>query len=446
MRDRTTVRRPPAGGPARALAAAVTLLAALALALAAADATAATGHGRLANPDAPAASRPSLPERVGSSPISARKLKRKLARLARRAPGASGFYVYDIDARRKRVLFARSAGKRRLLASNEKLFTTTTALATLGADDRLVTRVKAAGKISGAGVLKGDLYLVGDGDPSLGAAAVADLAGDVRRSGIKRVRGTVYGDDSIFDRRRGVPDSNWGPSPYLAPLSGLVYGGSTYREDPAKEAARAFRDALRGAGVKVGGKVKVRALPGKLRGSKEIGSWRSDPIATLVAATNKPSNNFYAEMLLKRLDAKRGHRGTTRGGAGDVERYARGLGAKVDARDGSGLTRHNRSSPRDIVRLLTAVRDRRGVGKPLFKSLSIAAKDGTLAGRMGGTAAAGRCRGKTGTISGVSNLSGYCRSGHGLVAFSLLMNGVGDLGGAHYIQDKMAVQIARYRR
>lgn len=432
MRDRTTIR--------------LALGACLAsLALLPATAGAAPGSGPLANPDAPASSRPSLAERIGSTQISADKLRRKLARLARMAPGASGFYVFDINAKRKRVLFARSAGKRRMLASNEKLFTTTAALGTLGAETRLETRVRRDGKLSKAGTLNGDLYLIGDGDPTFGAAAVADLADDVRRAGIKRVRGTVYGDDSIFDRLRGVPDSNWGPSPYLAPLGGLVYGGSTYAEDPAKEAARAFRDALRAAGVRVGGKVKVGKLPGRARGNEPVGSWRSEPIAALAAATNKPSNNFYAEMLLKRLDATGGHQGTTRGGTADVERYVRGLGAKVDAKDGSGLTRHNRSSPRDIVRLLTAVRDRRGVGKPLFKSLSIAAKDGTLAGRMGGTVAAGRCRGKTGTISGVSNLSGYCRSGHGLVAFSLLMNGVGDLAGAHSIQDKMTVQIARYR-
>lgn len=398
-----------------------------------------------ANPDAPATSRPSLPTRVGSTEISAGELKRKLARLARKAPGASGFYVYDINANRDRVLFKRSPGKRRMLASNEKLFTTTTALARLGADGRLETQVKIDGEVSKTGALNGDLYLVGDGDPTFGAAGVADLAEDVSEAGIERVRGTIYGDDSIFDRLRGVPDSNWGSSPYFAPLSGLAYGGSTYDEDPAKEAARAFRDALRADGVKVGGKVKVKALPGRLRGSDEVGSWRSDPVSQIVAATNKPSNNFYAEMLLKRLDAGDGHQGTTRGGAGDVERYVRELGSKVDAKDGSGLTRHNRSSPRDIVRLLTAIRDRKGVGDALFKSLSIAAKDGTLASRMGGTVAAGRCRGKTGTISGVSNLSGYCRSGHGLVAFSLLMNGVGDLTGAHDIQDKMAVQIARFR-
>lgn len=431
MRDRVTVRR------------LAVLLAALAMPATPAMAT--PGGGQMPNPDAPVASRPSLSERVGSSQINARELKRKLSRLARKAPGASGFYVYDIKANRKRVLFARSAGKRRMLASNEKLLTTTTALGTLGADARLETRVKADGEISKAGTLDGDLYLIGDGDPTLGATGIADLAGDIRAAGIERVRGTVYGDDSIFDRLRGVPDSNWGPSPYFAPLSGLVYGGSTYDEDPAKEAARAFRDALRADGVKIGGKVKVGELPGRARGGDQVGSWQSEPIATIVAATNKPSNNFYAEMLLKRLAAAGGRQGTTKGGSADVERYARGLGAKVEAKDGSGLTRHNRSSPRDIVRLLTAVRDRKGIGDALFKSLSIAAKDGTLADRMGGTVAAGRCRGKTGTITGVSNLSGYCRSGHGLIAFSLLMNGVGDLTAAHDIQDKMAVQIARFR-
>jgi serine-type D-Ala-D-Ala carboxypeptidase/endopeptidase (penicillin-binding protein 4) len=396
------------------------------------------------NPDLPGHSRPSLARRAGSGPISAGKLERKLSDLARKAPGSSGFYVYDIDAKRHRVLFDRSEGSRRLLASNEKLFTTTTALGTLGADARLETRVKVDGKVS-KGKLQGDLYLIGDGDPTFGNAGIADLADDVRRAGIKRVSGTVYGDDSIFDRLRGVPDSNYGPSPYVAPLSGLVYDGSTYDEDPAKEAARAFRDELRAEGVKVGGKVKVHALPRQLRKSDAVGEWDSDTIAQIVAATNKPSNNFYAEMLLKRLDATESHQGTTRGGTGDVERFVASLGSKVDARDGSGLTRHNRSSPRDVVKLLTAVRGEDGIGDALFNSLSIAGQDGTLGERMGGTVAAGSCRGKTGTITGVSNVSGYCKSGGDLVAFSILMNGVSDLTSAHSIQDQMIVQIARYR-
>ncbi len=305
--------------------------------------------------------------------------------------------------------------------------------------------MKVDGKISKSGSLTGDLYLIGDGDPTLGSAGIADLADDVRDAGIRRVSGRVYGDDSIFDRLRGVADSNYGPSPYLAPLGGLVFDGSTYDEDPAKEAARAFRDELRGEGVKIGGKVKVKALPQQLRKEEAVGSWESETIAQLVAATNKPSNNFYAEMLLKRLDATESHEGTTEGGAADVERFVAGLGSKVDAKDGSGLTRHNRSSPRDVVKLLTSIRDEDGIGDELFNSLSIAGQDGTLGSRMGGTVAAGRCRGKTGTITGVSNVSGYCKSGNGLVAFSILMNGVGDLTAAHNIQDDMIVQIARYR-
>ena len=91
------------------------------------------------------------------------------------------------------------------------------------------------------------------------------------------------------------------------------------------------------------------------------------------------------------------------------------------------------------------MREQKGIGKPFVDSLAVAGKEGTLDDRMEGTAAAGRCRGKTGTINGVSNLSGYCRSGKHMVAFSLLMNGVGSYDAARAIQDKMVVEIARYR-
>jgi D-alanyl-D-alanine carboxypeptidase/D-alanyl-D-alanine-endopeptidase (penicillin-binding protein 4) len=64
---------------------------------------------------------------------------------------------------------------------------------------------------------------------------------------------------------------------------------------------------------------------------------------------------------------------------------------------------------------------------------------------MEGTAAAGRCRAKTGTIDGVSTLSGYCNAGRGKVAFSLLLNGVGNVDAARRVQDKIAIAIARYR-
>jgi D-alanyl-D-alanine carboxypeptidase/D-alanyl-D-alanine-endopeptidase (penicillin-binding protein 4) len=78
------------------------------------------------------------------------------------------------------------------------------------------------------------------------------------------------------------------------------------------------------------------------------------------------------------------------------------------------------------------------------ESLAVAGRDGTLADRMRGTAAEGNCAGKTGTLDGVSALSGYCEAGTQTVAFSFLMNSVG-VDAAQRAQDRMAAAIARYR-
>jgi serine-type D-Ala-D-Ala carboxypeptidase/endopeptidase (penicillin-binding protein 4) len=380
-------------------------------------------------------------ERGGS--IGRSKLKRKLSRLAGQAPGSSGYYVYDMSAGKKPILFDRAPGHRRKLASNEKMFTTLTAMHRLGPGSRIVTRVKAK-KSKRKRRVKGNIYLIGAGDPTFGSGGVNDLARQVRQEGIRRVSGRVVADDSVFDRRRGVPGTGWRASVDLPPLGGLVYGGSTYSGDPAKRAGEEVRDALRRRGVKVGGKVKVGRAPGSLRGSDAIAEFGSPRIKSIVKATNKDSINFYAEMLLKRLWAEPGRRGTTGGGAKAVERFARDLGSDVSARDGSGLTHANKASPRNVVRLLIGAERDAELAKPFYKSLSIAGRDGTLAGRMNGSRAEGRCRGKTGTVHGVSNLSGYCRTKKGLIAFSLLMNGVSSYDYARAIQDRMVAQIARY--
>jgi D-alanyl-D-alanine carboxypeptidase/D-alanyl-D-alanine-endopeptidase (penicillin-binding protein 4) len=112
--------------------------------------------------------------------------------------------------------------------------------------------------------------------------------------------------------------------------------------------------------------------------------------------------------------------------------------------DGSGLSRGDRTTPRTVVRLLDQM-DRSTTLAPAFRaSLGVACRSGTLGGRMCGTAAAGRCRGKTGTLSNVSALSGYCDLPDRVIAFSILMNNV-SVSGAHVLQDRMAVAIARYR-
>jgi serine-type D-Ala-D-Ala carboxypeptidase/endopeptidase (penicillin-binding protein 4) len=77
-------------------------------------------------------------------------------------------------------------------------------------------------------------------------------------------------------------------------------------------------------------------------------------------------------------------------------------------------------------------------------SLSIAGRAGTLSNRMRRSPARGRCRAKTGTIVGVSNLAGYCVSRSGRrTAFAFLMNGI-SIWTAHPLQDRMAAALARY--
>ncbi len=116
----------------------------------------------------------------------------------------------------------------------------------------------------------------------------------------------------------------------------------------------------------------------------------------------------------------------------------------MHAVDGSGLTRSNRASPRQVVDLLLSMRGD-PAGEDFVEDLAVAGREGTVADRMHGTAADGRCRTKTGTLTGVSNLSGYCFTASGAtIVFSVLMGSVGDLGLAHLEQDRIAAAVASY--
>jgi D-alanyl-D-alanine carboxypeptidase/D-alanyl-D-alanine-endopeptidase (penicillin-binding protein 4) len=178
-------------------------------------------------------------------------------------------------------------------------------------------------------------------------------------------------------------------------------------------------------------------------GGEDLATVHSPPVATLIGLANRPSDNYMAEMLLKGIGARFGGHGSTTAGAGVVARTLRGLGVRATVRDGSGLSRGDRVSPRNVVRLLETVQ--RGTrALPFAASLPVAGRSGTLAPRMRGTAAQGRCRGKTGTLHDVSALSGYCQVGGGhLIVFSLLMNRVNPTP-ARAIQDRMVVALARY--
>ncbi len=372
---------------------------------------------------------------------------------------SSGLLV--VDAETGEVVCSVRADQPRPLASNTKLFTTSAALARLGGTTTIPTTVLTDGTIDGRGVLHGNLYLRGGGDPTLGTPSFYDsyLAGlganvftlvpQLKRAGIKAVTGRLYGDETIFDRRRGVLDSHYATSLYIGPLSGLDFnsgfaGNSSsghFSSSPAKRATRTLDRSLRHAGIRISPKVALRRTPAE---AEQLAVIHSPPLGEIVNTTDVWSDNFFAEMLEKLLGARFGGAGTTAAGTRVVEAFAREMGSHIHQVDGSGLTRSNLASPADVVNLLLGVK-KSEIGDEFIQDLALSGKEGTTAGRMKGTAAYGRCRLKTGTLTGVSNLSGYCFNRDGRVmAFSALMGSVGSTSYAHLEQDRIAGAVASY--
>jgi D-alanyl-D-alanine carboxypeptidase/D-alanyl-D-alanine-endopeptidase (penicillin-binding protein 4) len=413
-------------------------------------------------------------------------LKRELRSAMSGTGGSSGAYVMDAESNAK--LFTWRGGTPRSLASNTKLFTSAAVLGRYGTNASLATTLLGDGSLNSKGVWKGSLYLRGGGDPTFGSssfarraygsdASVEALAGTLKRAGFKSVTGSVLGDESLWDSRRGGPDEGYRTSVYVGPLSALDYnrglantGGSAFQSNPPAFAAAKLDAALSSRGIKVRGRPYARTAPGDAVLLAEV---RSPRVSSLLRIQNKSSDNFFAEMLLKGLPAATddggplrmpndplpvtptpqdndatnaptpGGKGTTPAGARNAERYARSLGVSVNLVDGSGLSRSNRAAPSQVAKLLDRLRDKPGF-KTLRTSLPVAGRDGTLRSRMRRGRARGHCRAKTGTLTGVSALSGYCtsRSGRTLV-FSVLNNNA-DVYNARSAQDRVAQALARY--
>jgi serine-type D-Ala-D-Ala carboxypeptidase/endopeptidase (penicillin-binding protein 4) len=373
------------------------------------------------------------------------------------AAGAySGAEVVDLSS--GQTLYAHAAGVPRLPASVEKLYTTATALARFGAGGRLTTSLLGAGHRQGNAWV-GALYLRGGGDPTFGSAGfdhahyatgatVQALVAGLRSAGISALRGPVITDASWFDTDAGTSATGGRLSTELeGGLSALAFNrdwgdadGDALFSDPAHEAGEQLVAALRAAGIRVAAREPVRGgvTPPD---ATPLASVASPAMATLLALTNAPSDNFFAEMLLKDLGARFGGAGTTAAGAAVVRGQLRSaFGIQPRLVDGSGLSRADRTTPAQVISLLTQMQDTAA----FTGSLAIMGLTGTLVDENHGTYAQGRCIGKTGTLHDVSNLVGYCRArdGHTL-AYAFLMNGVIP-DAAHPIQDRMQLAVARY--
>ena len=392
------------------------------------------------------------------TPPAQRALSTALTTGLDQAGGHDGAYVVDLTT--GQPLYSSAANTPRIPASVEKLYTTSTALLRFGPNATMTTSVYGKGRRGPRGTWVGTLYLRGGGDPTFGSASfdsynygtgatIQGLVGNLQRqSGITGLLGRVIGDESYFASLRGTPQYGFGFVPdeegalsALAYNRGTLAGGTAYVIHPAIYAAQQLVAALRAARLRVSGSTPVSA--GKTPSvARLLAGVQSPSIARLIALTNTPSDNFFAEMLLKGIGAKFGRAGTTATGAAVVRSELRSVfGITPTLVDGSGLSYTDSTSPSQVVALLTKMQS-----NPYFvNSLAVGGETGTLQHQMVGTVAQGRCRGKTGTLRVVAGLAGYCRAANGhTLAFAFLMNSVGNTAYAHAVEANMAVALANY--
>jgi D-alanyl-D-alanine carboxypeptidase/D-alanyl-D-alanine-endopeptidase (penicillin-binding protein 4) len=412
--------------------------------------------------------------------VAAQRLSRWLAPTApaARANRATGCLVVQQGGQN---VYAWNPVARLIPASNEKLLTATAVIDRLGPSGRFVTSVAARPV---AGVVHGNLYLVGSGDPYLRTPAyasafgtsepvytsLASLALDVRRAGVTRITGSVLGDENRFDQLRIVP--SWSPA-YAAegdaaPLSALDVNDTTApaspsgssaasaqpastSSDPAVRAAATFSALLHADGVVVAGPPARGIRPAT---TPVLASMASQPFARELDQMLTVSDDTAAELFTKDLGYAASRTGSTAAGMAvvraDLARDGLPVAQFVGA-DGSGLSRADRVS----CNLLAADLGRLGPTSVVGRGLPVAGRTGTLADRMVGTPAAGRVVAKTGTLNGVVALSGFVLPARRPVTvpgsvlgdplvFAFVLNGVPTDAAGRQLADRVAVTLAHY--
>ncbi len=362
-------------------------------------------------------------------------------------------------------------------ASNQKLLTTFVALELLGSEFRFRTTVRADAAPVG-GVVAGNLYVVGAGDPFLSTdgwwaqyddpegrfhTRLEDLADAVVAAGITQVTGNVVGDESLYDAERTV--SGWAnrliASNQSGPLSALTVNegftdwpartpestGRVRSADPAADAATVLKDLLAARGVAVAtGPATAGVTP---PAAIEVAGVESAPLADVVTHVNSFSSNIGAELLLKRLGLYGAGQGTTVAGAGVVQSQlaARGIptqGLQID--DGSGLAESDRVTCETLAAVLTQA----GPDSALASSLSIAGVRGSLAERFDADDAAYQLvYAKTGTLIDVLALSGFVQSSldpDEELTFAFVANGpqISNQPSARAVQDALVSALTGY--
>jgi D-alanyl-D-alanine carboxypeptidase/D-alanyl-D-alanine-endopeptidase (penicillin-binding protein 4) len=335
-------------------------------------------------------------------------------------------------------------------ASTSKLLIAGAAIELLGADHRYTTSVAAPPAADG--VVDGDLYLVGGGDPLLVAGGfpldddAADpsattsldaLADAVVAAGITTIRGAVVGDATRYDDQyvnptwgTGVAYIDAGPIGGLVVNDGQTVGRSGRQTDPGEAAAREFARLLRERGVSVSNGWESGVVD---PATPVLASIESAPLASIVADMMTRSDNDTAEMLVKEIGVVGAGAGTTAAGLQVLDTTVRSWGVPMEnvvLADGSGLSANNRLTCDTLVGVLDHL-----VDTPAVEGLAVAGRSGTLIDEFLGSPVEGRLVAKTGTLTNppaetdppeVKALAGSLGAVNGdLLEFALVLNGPG---------------------
>ncbi len=340
-------------------------------------------------------------------------------------------------------------------ASTLKMFTASAALAMFDPGERFRTTVRSTVAASG-GQLAGDLWLVGGGDPLLESAkytktrrhppdtatSLDKLADDVVAAGITTITGRIVGDDRLFDEQRVLPSwkKSYVSQGEVGPIGGLIIDDNFTRldakgrpiaaTDVPTNAAQAFQRMLEERGVVVDGEAGAadrRSPDAATAAPVVVATIDSVTVEKVVAQMLRESDNMTAEALLKHVGVRASGNGSTQAGAAAVGRTLWARGAASASRDvlrmvdGSGLDRGDRASCAALVDVLRASPQ----DGELIQGLAVMGESGTLKTRLKDTPAAGKVHAKTGTLNGVSALTGTAATTDGrFVRFAMVLNGL----------------------
>lgn len=325
-----------------------------------------------------------------------------------------GMIVYDLTA--DSVLYKVNERQAMRPASTMKLVTAISALDCLGGSYQFRTQLYYTGNIEDH-TLNGDLYCVGGFDPAFNSDDMKAFVESILRMGVDTIRGRIIADKSMKDADLLGEGWCWDDdNPKLSPLS---LGRDIAFLDR-------FVNELSENGIVLD---HIRLSDGNLPNDAYIICSRFHNMDQILQRMMKNSDNFYAEAMFYQIGVSTGHRpARAKDAASVVKQLIQKVGnGKNPYRiaDGSGLSLYNYVTAELEMRLLRYAYHNSNIYMHLLHSLPIAGRDGTLKTRMKGTFAEENVRAKTGTVTGVSALAGYCTSANGhQLCFSIINQGI----------------------